>query len=83
MQVELELSGNSELRQLPPNLGVPCPVGPVPPADSDTLYRPPPDPGVPCAFEPFPSAGNSEFRRLANASKSLVNGHATLAACGC
>ena len=80
--MELELSGNRELHRLPRDPGVPCPVGPVPPAGADTLCRPPPDPGVPCAFEPFPLAGNSEFRRLAGATKSLVSGRAALAACG-
>ena len=80
--MDVELSGNRELRRLPPDPGVPCPVGLVPPAGSDTLCRPPPDPGVPCAFDRFPLAGNSEFRRLAGATKSLVNGRAALAACG-
>ena len=79
--MELELSGNRELRRPPRDPGVPCPVGPVPPAGADTLCRPHPDPGVPCAFEPFPLAGNTEFRRLAGATKSLVNGRAALAAC--
>ena len=82
LQVELELSGNRDVRRLPPDPGVPYLVGPVPPAGADTLCRPPPDPGVPCAFEPFPLAGNTEFRRLAGATKTLVNGRAALAACG-
>ena len=54
----------------------------MPPVGNDTLRRPPPDLGVPCAFEPFPLAGKSEFRRLASATKSLVNGRVALAACG-
>ena len=80
--MDIELSGNKELRRLPPDPGVPWPVGPVPPAGADTLCRPPPDPGVLCAFDPSPLAGNSEFRRLAGATKSLANGRAALAACG-
>ena len=35
--MDVELSGNRELRRLPPDPGVPCPVGPVPPAGADTL----------------------------------------------
>ena len=76
------MSGNNEVRRLPPDPRDPCPVGPVPPAGNNELRRSNPGLGAPCPIEPVPLACNSEFRRLPGATQSLVNGFAALAACG-